>query len=205
VTAPATKPAFNFMGWVQSALTLIALAFYYLPWLTHKTAALSANALDLAEWVGLAPGQRQSQPAMPASLALRMVLLCLAILLALRGRDLRSWLLWGLAALLALTLLPPLEFFQAGGFSDLNYRQFAGLFAGAGLAIALIFLLRKRQWPWRVAETAIAGLMLVSAVIGQVLALNVIASLGIPNLVGVGFFGFVIVAVGVVAAGLAPR
>jgi hypothetical protein len=180
--------------WVLTGLLIAALIGYYLSWLANPAAALSANAFDLAEWVGLAPSQRGAAPLpMPASFFLRATLLLLVLLYGLRARAWRGAgrvALTALALILALTLLPPLGFFR-GEWEDPNYRQLMGLSAVALIGLAAVMLVPRRLIGRR-AEASIALLIAVCAVIGQVLALDVIRSLHITAPAGVGF-GAVIV------------
>lgn len=170
-------------------LLIAALIGYYLPWLANPAAALSANAFDLAEWVGLAPSQRGAAPLpMPASFFLRATLLLLALLYGLRARALRGQgraALAALALILALTLLPPLGFFR-GEWEDPNYRQLMGLSAAALIGLGALALAPQRLIGRR-AEASIALLAALCAVIGQALALGVIRSFQIAAPPGAGF------------------
>src|SRR4051794_40034649 len=93
----------------------IALVAYYLPWVFHKTAALTAQAYDLAELVSLAPEVRNGNPPLLAPFLLRVVLVGLAVLFALQAAEKSGWVHWlyvAMAWVLVITLLPPLEFFR---------------------------------------------------------------------------------------------
>lgn len=94
----------------------IALIGYYVTWINNSAAALSANAFDLAEWVGLIPAVRYAQPPMSAPFALRAALVCLAWLFALRSaasERLGARIgLGGIAVALAVSLRPPIAFFS---------------------------------------------------------------------------------------------
>lgn len=63
------------------AAVALALAGYWAPWLTHRTAALRLNGYELSEWVTLLPGVRSGE--LPLSRLLFLLpLACLALLLA---------------------------------------------------------------------------------------------------------------------------
>src|SRR5438477_2332337 len=100
---------------------LAALAAYYLPWINNRAAALSANAYDLAEWVSLHQAVRDASIPNLAPFLLRAVLGGLALLFAVRALKALSgrarWAYSFLALLLAVTLLPPLDFFR-GAWND---------------------------------------------------------------------------------------
>lgn len=197
-------PRPNLVEWFGATLVFVAAVGYWLPWLANRSAALSANALDLAEWVGLAPAQRQMSPPMPASLALRGVLVILALLFALRGRALRHWLFWIIALILALTLTPPLEFFR-GQFADPNYQQFAGLVLSALIGIGVVFVFRQARWAWRVIESGLAVVGISAALIGVSSGFETLARTGMPTPIGLGVLvsGMALMAWAVI--GIIPR
>ncbi|MCZ7542374.1 MAG: hypothetical protein M5R40_02005 [Anaerolineae bacterium] len=86
----------------------LALLGCYLPWVAHPAAALAPNMLDLAEWTSLHPAVRGSAPPLLLTFALRLPL-------ALAGVGIAYAVRWGWlpGLVIALTLLPPLEFFRA--------------------------------------------------------------------------------------------
>lgn len=168
---------------------LVALGGYYLPWLTNRAAVLSANAFDLAEWVGLSPAQRYVDVPLLAPFFLRLVLVLLAWLFWLRAGatpGVLRYLPAALALILAATLFPPLDFFRDAG-NDVNYRQLMMLCIAALAGLGVLTLLRRRQLPWRRIEMALAALALFSAVAGQIMAVRVIQGLQIPAPTGIGF------------------
>lgn len=182
---------------------LAALGGYYLPWITNAAAVLSANAFDLAEWVGLSPAQRYVDVPMLAPFSLRLVLVLLAWLFGLRAaaeRGIGRYLLIVLALLLALTLFPPLDFFRGAG-NDVNYRQLMALCLLALAGLGLIALVGRRRLPWRHVEMALAALALFAAAMGHIMAVQVIQSLQIPAPTGVG----VVVTAGALLAHLAVQ
>ena len=71
---------------MQLAALALALAGYWLPWLTHPVAALRLNGYELSEWVTFLPGVRDGS--LPLSrLVFLLPLGCLALLLGLAS----SW------------------------------------------------------------------------------------------------------------------
>lgn len=109
----------------QFAALIAALIGYYLPFVTHKTAALTMGGWDLAEFVGISPSVRYATPPMVAPGLLRAALIVLTVLFGLyawRVRGVWRWFSALIALGLALTFIPPIEFFR-GVTEDPNYRQ----------------------------------------------------------------------------------
>ena len=168
----------------------IALIAYYLPWVWHPTAALTANAYDLAEWVSIHPAVRNGDPPLVAPFFLRSLLGGIALLCGLSAVCARKW--WGHwlygapAVILAITLLPPPDFFRGAG-GDPNYRQQFGLAVGTLIALLAIFGLRRRFARFSaLLEAVIVLAVLIVACVGEVLALRVVQSLGIAVTLGGG-------------------
>ncbi len=172
------------------ALLLVALVACYLPWTSHAAAAFNLNAYDLAEWVSLPPAARQGNPPLAESFMLRAVLAGMALLWGLQARRAGAPLLrpafGALALILALTLLPPLDFFR-GAWDDPNYRQQAGLAVSALLLVAGVFALRCLSLPWRRAEVTAGLLTGLAAIAGQFAALNALRPYRVEVSLGVGF------------------
>ncbi len=168
----------------------LALIAYYLPWIWHPTAALTANAYDLAEWVSIHPAVRNGDPPLVAPFLLRSLLGGIALLCGLCAVCAQKW--WGrwlygaLAVILAITLLPPPDFFRGAG-GDPNYRQQFGLAVGTFIALLAIFGLRRRlaRFSARL-EAVIVLAVLIAAYVGEGLALRVVQSLGIAVMLGGG-------------------
>ncbi|PJF37410.1 MAG: hypothetical protein CUN49_00365 [Candidatus Thermofonsia Clade 1 bacterium] len=178
--------------WTSAAL-FTALIGYYATWINHQAAALSANAFDLAEWIGIIPAVRYAEPPLSAPLALRAALVCLAWLFALRAVAVPH--LGGRLALnaiglgLALSLRPPIAFFR-GETGDPNYQQLAVLCLVALLGIALINLSPWRaQRLWLALPLALIGA--VCALLGLRGALEALARLQIPTPLGAGSFLYI--------------
>jgi hypothetical protein len=173
-----------------------AVLAYYLPWIVNLAAALTFNACDLAEWVSLPPSARGGPIPLLAPFLLRGVLGLLAVLFGLRAWQHTGWqrgLYAFLALWLALTLMPPLDFFR-GTFDDANYRQQFALGLGTLFGLMIMAGLSRRRLPTlllRRVETGIAALAIVSALAGEILAQSVVRSFHIPALPGVGVVVFV--------------
>jgi hypothetical protein len=169
---------------------VVALVGYYLPWISNAAAALSFNAYDLAEWVSLHPAVRGGSVPLLAPFFLRSVPGGLALLFGLRATQSGvRWqqVIYGLLALcLAITLLPPLDFFR-GGLGDPNYRQQFALVIATLVGLGTLIALARRKPYWlRRLEMGIGILIILSAVIGFMLAQNVVSSLRIPAPLGPG-------------------
>lgn len=169
----------------------IALIGYYVTWINNSAAALSANAFDLAEWVGLIPAVRYAQPPMSAPFALRAALVCLAWLFALRSaasERLGARIgLGGIAVALAVSLRPPIAFFR-GETADPNYQQLAALCLIGLIGVGALVGLSKgrRIGLWLAPPIALIGVL--SAGLGLRSALEALAPLRIPAPLGVGAF-----------------
>jgi hypothetical protein len=184
---------FRKLFWVFLVLTIIA---YYLPWEWHRTAGMTSGAFDLAEWTTLYPGSYTSKPVLLSSFLLRISLAFLAVLVVLRATQVTSLasrlFALGIASLLGLSLLPPLEFFTTAR-TDPNYMQ---QFAISTCTMLLAFgILGSRT---RISRRLAAGLGILTAcaavaagVIGLSQGLKIIGMLGISVVVGGGAILFV--------------
>lgn len=138
-------------AWGIVIVLAVGVVCYYLPWFTHKTAGFTMNAFDLAEWSSLHPAVRSEAPPLLTSFLLRAPQVALVAALAVassRLDDVRyRWMVRLMAALLALRLVPPTDFFT-GTTADPNYRQMAWMTAlGLILAAAVVPLHRiVRRW-----------------------------------------------------------
>jgi len=187
----------------MSALLLNATLFnaligYYVTWINNRAAALSANAFDLAEWVGIIPAVRYAEPPLSAPFALRAALVCLAWLFALRGalaQHIAARVVMSVIGLaLAVSLRPPIAFFR-GETGDLNYQQLAALCLVAVSGVLFIGAAawrgKARQW-WLWLSLCLALIGAVSALLGLRGALEALARLKIPTPLGAGAFLFII-------------
>jgi hypothetical protein len=105
-------------------LMLLALAAYAAPWVVNPGVSFSPNAYDLAEWASIHPTSRIGSPPLFTSLLLRLPLVLLGLLVAFGEyrRSIPRWLAIGYLLLIAVALLPPLEFFTSAS-TDTNYQQ----------------------------------------------------------------------------------
>lgn len=175
-----------------------ALIACYLPWVYHPAAGLTFNAYDLAEWVSLHSAVRGASVPLVAPFLLRAVLGGLALLFCLRAlRSAGRWVrlaYTGLALWLAITLLPPFDFFR-GAWDDPNYRQQFALAIGTLIGLVALAAVNQRGLSAvtrRRIELAISLLTGISAVIGEAIALTIIGSLRIDVSVGIGIILLVI-------------
>jgi hypothetical protein len=174
-------------------MLLAALIGYYATWINNAAAALSANAFDLAEWVGIIPAVRYADPPLVAPFALRLALVMLAWLCALHGAAAQRLLgraVFGVIGLaLAVSLRPPIAFFR-GETADPNYQQLALLCLVGLLGVALISVLGwrgiGRRWWWRLIGLPLGLIGILSALIGLSGALEAFARLQIPTPLGAG-------------------
>lgn len=177
---------------------LLALAAYYLPWVYHRAAALTFNANDLAEWTSLAPVVREGVIPMLAPFLLRAVLALLGLLFGLQATRadgaVGRWVYGLLAIVLAITLLPPVEFFK-GAWEDANYRQQLGIALSAAIGLIAIAVAhwRQRLDPYkRRLEIALILLCVIFALAGNILALNTVRSYQIDETIGGGVIVLII-------------
>jgi hypothetical protein len=177
---------------------LAALVAYYLPWLNNQAAALSANAYDLAEWTSLHPAVREASIPLLAPFLLRAVLGGIALMFGLYALKVQSkrarWAYTALALALAITLMPPLDFFR-GAWDDPNYRQQFALSIGTLTGLVLLAVSRERglaeRWLSRL-ELVVSALTVVAAIVGESPALNAIRSLNIAAPMGIGAVALVV-------------
>jgi hypothetical protein len=110
------------------------------PWIPDRAAALSQNALYLAEWSGVLPGVRGGPlMAVPDLLRLAVMLSALALFVVL-GAVRFAWVRWAMraaAALLGLVLLPPYPFVLQlwSGSYGTQFIIAATLFVGLGASL----------------------------------------------------------------------
>lgn len=181
--------------WLVLACAALAVAAYHMPWQTHKIAAFTNNAFDLAEWVSLHPTVRAERPALLTSLLLRLPLVTLAVIIALTAHRLTSeklrWLWCGVAFLVVLRLNPPVEFYPWGGGS-VNDRQLGYLMCGGLGAVLMVTLGARRLRSFWQPLTLIAwGVGAASALGGYARAEDVIAALQVETTPGAGLVLFV--------------
>ncbi len=104
-------------------LLLLGLLGYISPWAVTRSAPMTLNAYDLAEWTSLHPAQRHTTPPLLAPLLLRVQLVILTLTFAVTASG--RWITALVVLLLALAQLPPFEYVY--DIANLNYRQQFGL------------------------------------------------------------------------------
>lgn len=202
------------IGWLPSAALFAALIGYYATWINNAAAALSANAFDLAEWVGIIPAVRYADPPMTAPFALRLALVMLAWLFALHSATARRpfgrAVLGMISLALAVSLRPPIAFFR-GETADPNYQQLALLCFVALFGVAFISVLgwrsMGRRWWWGLIALPFGLSGILSALVGLGGALEALGRLQIPTPLGAGgiVYGIGVGLYGVLSAWLALR
>ncbi len=160
------------------ALLALALIGYSMPWLNGPAVSLSPSAYDLAEWMSLHPFVRSNGPLLLTALLLRLPLVTLGWLVV---NHVRGPLGWGLAALWAVALLPPVDFFR-GAFNDPNYHQQFVLLVVYGIGTVAILL---RRWHARY-FMSIAVSTAIVAVIGLVWSWRLFSIYEVAMGIGVG-------------------
>lgn len=189
------------------ALVLIAIVAYHMPWHSHKVAAFSNNAFDLAEMMSLHPQVHAESPRLYTSLLLRIPLIFLAMLVVLIAGQLRLW-YWrwgwyGVALLIVLRLNPPFVFYPYGGGSW-NDRQLGDLMLiGIGTVGVLVV---GNRWLKSLARPLVIGLMVVtlySALAGYQRATQLVDNqLGLDVKLGGGLVLFVVSILSITAISL---
>ncbi len=129
----------------QMWLLAPGLLALFLPWSNGTNAAVVLNAWDLAEWSSLHPLSRNADPALAVSFGLRALPLFLLALTLWRA-GLPILLRAALAALVAVALLPPPQYFFTD-LADPNYRQQL-LLSIAALLIGLVSAWRRIWLHW---------------------------------------------------------
>ncbi len=188
-------------------LLALGVVAYFLPWVWHPDASLSPGGRDLAEWTTLHPEAHAGALMLLPSFLLRSALGLVAVLLALTTLDFDSqYLRWGIvvvAAALALSLFPPLDFITTAR-GDPNYRQQFVLCVGTLVLLGLVAW-RGRSLTNRLRQTAvllIAGGAMGCGLIGLAEGLRLVNTLGITLAVGGGglIFAGLIAAAGLLFA-----
>ncbi|MBI5927863.1 MAG: hypothetical protein HY862_01030 [Chloroflexi bacterium] len=169
-------------------------------WQTHKVAAFSSNAFDLAEWVSLHPTVRAESPALFTPMLLRLPLILLAGIMALGSSVLQTekakWIWRGVALLVVLRLNAPTDFYPWGGGSP-NDQQLGRLTA-FGLAAVFVIILGGRwlRFFWKPATLILLLASLITALEGYHRAQKVLHSIQIETKLGGGlvlYVGFLII------------
>ncbi len=176
-------------------LIALMLVLYLFPWLVNPAASLSPNGYDLAEWTSLHPAVHTQTPMLLTSLFLRLPLVCLALLIAFSTQ--RGIIPALLVLLIAVALLPPLEFIHA--IDDPNYRQQAALALVtliSGVVGLSMVLPRYRHWI----ATTIAIVGAAASLNGLAQSYDLMRGFQLPSQIGLG--GIALGIVFVVTAGV---
>jgi hypothetical protein len=175
---------------------------YTLPWVTNPGVSLSLGAYDLAEWSSLHPTVRASNPPFLAAFLLRFPLACLGLMAALMPAE-RRWPRITAGLLMAVALLPPVEFFTQYR-DDPNYRQQFALTVLVLLASLLAFTSRLAGLRvWLCAGIAVgAG---VSGLLGLNEAYRLMREFGLSTGVSIWPFVFTALLLIFVAASLTKQ
>lgn len=166
--------------YILIALVLAGYSSYSLPWLVGPAASQCMGANDLAEWASLHPAV--TSPLLLTSLLLRLPMLSLVTMLSVSLPRSRTALV--VAALLILTMLPPLEILTSAR-DNANYQQQIVL---AGLAIGIAFvgflgiLDRWRQYV----DLLAGGVGMVASFAGLYAVWNLMQDLSLMVYIGAG-------------------
>lgn len=169
---------------------LLLLAFYLLPWSSHRSTSLTLQAYDLAEWTSLHPEVREGQMPLLVTALLRLPLLCLGLLLALNPLGGKRWLSWLAVLLFALALLPPVSFIRQ--LDNTNYAlQFSLSIAmlSLGFAVQIPAIARRNK----VLNPLLVALMAGIALSGGIQALLLLQGFQLNVQAGIGWLLFITV------------
>ncbi len=168
------------------SLLLIALIAYAIPWLVNPGVSLSPNAYDLAEWASIHPAMRLIAPPLLTSFLLRLPLVCLALLFAFYAvcSGASKWIAMLCVLLIAIALLPPLEFFISAS-SDINYQQ-QMILAIATLIGGTIVVSDTARRLYRPLVFIIAFVGMAVCTLGLVQGYNLMSHYNMPVRIGMG-------------------
>lgn len=136
-------------------LWLGVILIFHLAWTQHPSAAFTLSAFDLAEQIRIHPAIEAESPALRTSALLWLIIPLSAIGLALTAalyQDWRArWLIWSIAGLVALRVIPPDGVFRdPASLNDNAYHRVLSLltlFGLLGVGICIIFAGRLSQNP----------------------------------------------------------
>ena len=162
-------------------LLLLGLLGYVSPWAVTRSAPMTLNAFDLAEWTSLHPAQRHTEPPLLAPLLLRAQLVILTLIFALTasGRSITAL----VVLLLALAQLPPFEYVY--DIANVNYRQQFVLALFSLIAGLVAILLGHRRFT-RILLIVLPVIGIVTAYAGVSQAFGVYRQLQSVASVGMG-------------------
>ncbi len=179
-------------------LLVISVIGYLLPWVITPTQSLSMGAYDLAEWTSLHPTVRQTLPFLWTTLALRVPLAILGMLLANYIASILHGKVLGLITIFitAIALLPPLEFFTVYR-DDPNYQQqfFLVLIA---LIIGIIITMWHNKSLQRILPILLSLVGCLSSAIGLYQGYLLMKGFDLP--ISIGYGGVItVISLGVIA------
>lgn len=182
------------------ALLILSTAAYFLPWIIiRNTASLSMTAYDLAEWASLHPDVPDTVFGPLATLLLRLPLACLGLIAIIfiarltRQPTVRVM----FTIIFSIALLPPLEFFTVAR-DDVNYKQ-QFMLALITLIIGMICVQSTALIRTKPAVVALAMLALITSLLGQKTANDLLNAFNLPNQVGHGAIILPIVLLAIIA------
>lgn len=167
------------------SLFLLTAAFlsYFLSWVVNPPAGLTLHAYDLAEWTSLHPQVRGVEPILMTTALLRIPMLCLAIILALMSSQKNLEWLRIIVLLIAVGLLPPLEFVRQ--LDNANYRQQFLWSTLTIISIGVSFLPAIRVY-WKWIATSLAFISIISGIVGLYQAMGFMQAFMMPANLGIG-------------------
>lgn len=171
------------------------LIMYSLPWISNPGRSLSLGAYDLAEWSSLHPTVKATTPPLLTCFLIRFPLVGLAWIVGFHSKDLITKpMLLPLVhtitvVLIAISLLPPLEFFTIAS-GDPNYQQqfVLAIAASIGGVIGLSGLLKALQ---PIILPAIILTIVLTSVLGLSQSLRLMLDFQLPSKVGIGGAGLI--------------
>jgi hypothetical protein len=186
------------MNWQSNRIRLLVgvlfalgLLVYSLPWLINSGSGLSFGAYDLAEWASLHPAVRGNNPVLLTSLLLRLPLTCLGLIITIGFLQGKSRLRLLLAILIAIAMLPPLEFFTQYQ-DDPNYQQQFLLAVITCVAGGLSIGLKTRSHV-KTLMVLLVVVGVVSSLTGLIQGYLLLEQFKLPVQVGAGGIGIVII------------
>lgn len=181
--------------WLLLTIGILGLAAYCLPWLTNPGAGLSFGAYDLAEWTSLHPAVRGGNPMLLTSFVLRLPLATFGLIVGAMVFKNNTGIRVIFVLLVAIALLPPLEFFTQYR-DDPNYQQqfaLAIMTATVGLGSIVIRSPRSNKALW----VTFALIGAISGLAGLIQSYNLMQGFELPTSLGLGGLGFVLLSLGI--------
>jgi hypothetical protein len=131
------------------ALWLLAFWMAHLPWTSHPAAAFTLNSFDLAEQIRVHPALLAESPPLLTSALLWAIFPLLALGVALTALAYRDWrgrvILWGLAGLLALRVIPPQNLLRdPGRLLEDDYGRVLFVLTVLGLGLVGLVVIGQR-------------------------------------------------------------